>query len=218
MFKLAIRVSAKRLFPNFVFLDAPFNAQYYKPGQPETEAVAMGCRTRVLSSVFPESDGIVFGRGNNSFTSINLPRIGIKYGICLGGRDTADIDGFYKELDEIIELVISQLLERYKIQANKKVKNFPFLMGQKVWFGSEELGWEDTLEKVIKHGTLTIGFIGLAETLIALVGKHHGEDQNAQKLGLEIISYMRDKMDKAAEKYTLNFSLIATPKHRWEAI
>jgi ribonucleoside-triphosphate reductase len=211
LFKLAMRVSAKRLFPNFVFLDAPFNAKYYKPGRPETEAVAMGCRTRVMGSVFPESDGIVFGRGNDSFTSINLPRIAIKYGICLGDREVADMDGFYKELDETIELVINQLLERYRLQCKKKVKNFPFLMGQKVWFGSEELGWDDTLEKVIKHGTLTAGFIGLAETLIALIGKHHGEDKDAQKLGLEIVSHMRQRMDEAAKKYTLNFSLIATP-------
>ena len=211
LFKLAMRVSSKRLFPNFVFLDAPFNAKYYQPGRPETEAVAMGCRTRVMSSVFPESDGIVFGRGNDSFTSINLPRIAIKHGICLGNRETPDMEGFYKELDETIELVISQLLERYRVQCKKKVKNFPFLMGQKVWFGSEELDWEDTLEKVIKHGTLTAGFIGLAETLIALTGKHHGEDKNVQQLGLEIISHIRQRMDEAAEKYTLNFSLIATP-------
>jgi ribonucleoside-triphosphate reductase len=211
LFKLAMRVSSKRLFPNFVFLDAPFNLKYYQQGRPETEAVAMGCRTRVMSSVFPESDGIVFGRGNDSFTSINLPRIAIKHGICLGERTTADIDGFYKELDETIELVIGQLLERYKLQCNKKVKNFPFLMGQKVWFGSDELDWDDTIEEVIKHGTLTAGFIGLAETLIALIGKHHGESEEAQKLGLEIIGHMRQRMDEAAQKYTLNFSLIATP-------
>lgn len=211
LFKLAMRVSAKRLFPNFVFLDAPFNLKYYQPDRPETEAVAMGCRTRVMSSVFPESDGIVFGRGNDSFTSINLPRIAIKHGICLNERTTADMDGFYKELDETIQLVIDQLLERYRLQCKKKVKNFPFLMGQKVWFGSDELGWDDTIEDVIKHGTLTAGFIGLAETLIALVGKHHGEDKEAQKLGLEIISHMRQRMDEAAQKYTLNFSLIATP-------
>jgi len=211
LFKLAIRVSAKRLFPNFVFIDAPHNIQYYKPGRPETEIVAMGCRTRVIGSVFEESDGIVYGRGNNSFTSINLPRLGIKYGICLNKRDKADMKGFYGELDKTMDLVIDQLLERYKIQCNKKVKNFPFLMGQKVWFGSEELNWDDTLEKVIKHGTLTVGFIGLAETLIALIGKHHGESKEAQQLGLEIIKHMREYMDKAAKQYTLNFSLIATP-------
>ena len=211
LFKLSCRVSAKRLFPNFVFIDAPFNLQYYKPGRPETEIATMGCRTRVIGSVFPESDGIVFGRGNNSFTSIDLPRIGIKHGIALGERQEPAIADFYKELDEVIEVVIQQLLERFEIQKNKKVKNFPFLMGQKIWFDSDQLGWEDTLEKVIKHGTLTAGFIGLAETLTALFGKHHGESEDAQKAGIRIIGHMRKRMDEAAAKYQLNFSLIATP-------
>lgn len=211
LFKLSCRVSAKRLFPNFVFIDAPFNLQYYKPGRPETEIATMGCRTRVIGSVFPESDGIIFGRGNNSFTSINLPRIGINHGICLGERTMPNIDGFYQELDSLIELVIQQILDRYEIQKNKKVKNFPFLMGQKIWFDSDKLEWEDTLEDIIKHGTLTIGFIGLAETLTALYGKHHGESEAAQEAGLAIIGHMRKRMDEAASKYRLNFSLIATP-------
>lgn len=211
LFKLSCRVSAKRLFPNFVFIDAPFNLQYYKLGRPETEIATMGCRTRVISSVFPESDGIIFGRGNNSFTSINLPRLGIKYGIALGERAQADITGFYQELDSLIELVIQQILDRYEIQKNKRVKNFPFLMGQKIWFDSEQLGWEDTLEDVIKHGTLTVGFIGLAETLKALYGKHHGESEEAQHAGLAVIGHMRKRMDEAATKYQQNFSLIATP-------
>lgn len=211
LFKLSCRVSAKRLFPNFVFIDAPFNLQYYKPGHPETEIATMGCRTRVIGSVFPESDGVVFGRGNNSFTSINLPRIAIKHGIALNERTSPNMDSFYKELDEMIELTIQQLLERYEIQKNKKVKNFPFLMGQHVWFDSDKLNWEDTLEDIIKHGTLSIGFIGLAEALKALYGKHHGESDESQKVGMDIISYMRNKMDEASDKYTLNFSLIATP-------
>lgn len=211
LFKLSCRVSAKRLFPNFVFIDAPYNLQYYKPGQPETEIATMGCRTRVLGSVFPESDGIIFGRGNNSFTSINLPRLGIKHGTVLGERATVDMEGFYTELDELIELVVQQILERYEIQKRKKVKNFPFLMGQRIWFDSDKLGWEDTLEDVIKHGTLTIGFIGLAETLKALLGEHHGESEAAQQVGLGIIGHMRKRIDEAAQKYQLNFSLIATP-------
>lgn len=211
LFKLSCRVSAKRLFPNFVFLDAPFNLQYYKPGRPETEIATMGCRTRVIGSLFPESDGVVFGRGNISFTSINLPRLGIKYGTVLGERQQPDVDAFYKELDSLIELVIQQLLERYEIQKKKKVKNFPFLMGQKIWFDSDKLGWEDTLEDVIKHGTLSVGFIGLAETLVALFGKHHGESEEGQKAGLKIIGHMRKRMDEAVAKYQLNFSLIATP-------
>ena len=211
LFKLSCRVSAKRLFPNFVFLDAPFNLQYYQPGRPETEVATMGCRTRVVGSVFPESDGIVFGRGNLSFTSINLPRLGIKYGIACGERRQPDLSGFFGELDTVIDLVVAQLLERYEIQKNKKVKNFPFLMGQNIWFGAEQLNWEDRLEAVIKHGTLTAGFIGLAETLKALTGSHHGETADAQNLGLEIIGHMRRRMDEAANDYRLNFSLIATP-------
>lgn len=211
LFKLSCRVSAKRLFPNFVFIDAPFNLQYYKPGRPETEIATMGCRTRVIGSVFPESDGIIYGRGNNSFTSINLPRLGIKHGTILGERKQPDIEGFYAELDELIELVVQQILERYEIQKRKKVKNFPFLMGQKIWFDSDDLGWDDTLEDVIKHGTLTVGFIGLAETLKALLGIHHGESDAAQRAGLKIIGHMRKRMDEAAVKYQKNFSLIATP-------
>lgn len=207
LFKLACRVSAKRLFPNFSFLDAPFNAQYYKEGRPETEATYMGCRTRVLGNVCGED--IVSGRGNLSFTTINLPRLGIKYGLV--NNKMTNIDGFFNELDEKIELVIEQLLERMEVQGNKKMKNFPFLMGQGIWHGSDELGAEDNLKEVIKQGTLTIGFIGLAECLIGLIGKHHGESKEAQELGLKIITHMRDKMDEASEKYNLNFSLIATP-------
>ncbi|WP_099192817.1 anaerobic ribonucleoside triphosphate reductase [Tepidibacter mesophilus] len=207
LFKLACKVSSKRLFPNFSFIDAPFNLQYYKEGRPETEATYMGCRTRVLGNVCGEE--IVTGRGNLSFTTINLPRLGIKHGI-LKNKES-DIEGFYKELQEKIDLVVDQLMERFEIQANKKVKNFPFLMGQGVWLGSKELSWEDDLREVIKQGTLTIGFIGLAECLKALIGEHHGESDYAQNLGVEIIKYMRDKMDEASEKYGLNFSLIATP-------
>ena len=207
LFKLSCRVSAKRLFPNFSFLDAPFNKKYYQEGNPETEATYMGCRTRVMSNVC--GDNQASGRGNLSFTTINLPRLGIKHGILKNNK--ADLDGFFKELDEKIDLVIDELLERMQIQANKKVKNFPFLMGQGVWKGSEDLGAEDKLEEVIKQGTLTLGFIGLAECLIALTGKHHGESDESQELGLRIISHMRQRMDEASKKYNLNFSLIATP-------
>ena len=207
LFKLSCRVSAKRLFPNFSFLDAPFNSKYYKEGHPETEVTYMGCRTRVLGNVCGEE--IVSGRGNLSFTTINLPRLGIKYGM-ISNKET-DLDGFFKDLDKKIDLVIDQLLERMEIQGNKKVKNFPFLMGQGIWVGSENLGPEDKLGEVIKQGTLTIGFIGLAECLIGLIGKHHGESKEAQELGIRIISHMKNRMDEASEKYKLNFSLIATP-------
>ena len=211
LFKRSMEVSAKRLFPNFCFIDAPYNLKYYKKGDYRTEIATMGCRTRVFASVFPESDGIVTGRGNCSFTTVNLVRIGIKHGICLGERKEADWDGFYKELDEKMYLVKDELLERFEFQANQHVRNFPFLMGQGNWFGSEKLGPNDTLRDVIKHGTLSIGFIGLAETLVAMVGKHHGEDEDARDLGLDIITHMREKCDSYCKKYKLNFSLLATP-------
>lgn len=211
LFKRSMEVSAKRLFPNFCFIDAPYNLKYYKKGDYRTEVATMGCRTRVFASVFPESDGIVTGRGNLSFTSINLVRIGIKHGICLGERKEADWDGFYKELDEKMDLVKDELLERFEFQASQHVRNFPFLMGQGNWFGSEKLGPNDTLREVIKHGTLSIGFIGLAETLVAMTGKHHGEDEESRELGLDIITHMREKCDAYSKKYKLNFTLLATP-------
>lgn len=203
LFKLACRVSAKRLFPNFSFLDAPYNLQYYKEGRPETECAYMGCRTRVIGNVYDHDREIVNGRGNLSFTSINLPRIAIKA--------KGDIDAFFEGLDHMIDIAIGQLNERYHIQCQKKVKNFPFLMGQGVWIDSEKLKPEDTIEEVLKHGTLTIGFIGLAECLKALIGEHHGESDRAQSLGIEIVAYMRKRMDEEARRTGLNWSVIATP-------
>ena len=191
MFKLACRVSAKRLFPNFSFLDAPFNLKYYKQGQPETVVAYMGCRTRVIGNVYDPSMEIVNGRGNLSFTTINLPRIAL--------RCNKDVNKFFNELDIKIDLVIDQLLERYEIQARKKVKNYPFLMGQGVWIDSDRLGWEDEVREVLKHGTLTTGFIGLAECLKVLIGKHHGESEEAQELGLKIIGHMRKRMDETSK-------------------
>jgi ribonucleoside-triphosphate reductase len=203
LFKLACRVSAKRLFPNFSFLDAPFNLKYYKPGQPETEIAYMGCRTRVIGNVYDSEREVIYGRGNLSFTTVNLPRIAL--------RSNKNINIFFDELERRIKLVIDQLIERYNIQARKKVKNFPFLMGQGIWIDSDKLGWDDEIGDVLKHGTLTMGFIGLAECLKALIGKHHGESQEAQNLGLEIIGFMRRKMDEASARYKMNFTLIATP-------
>ena len=212
LFKLAMRVSSKRLFPNFTFLDAPFNLKFYKQGDYHTEVATMGCRTRVYESIFPESNGTSVGRGNDSFTSINLPRIGIKHGICLGERKEPDWKGFYKELDEMLDLVADQLYERYKFQGSMLVRNFPFLMGQHNWMGSENLGMDDKLESVIKHGTLSIGFIGLAETLVAMTGHHHGESDEMQARGLEIIGHMRERADDYKfNKYHLNYGIIATP-------
>ena len=202
LFKKAIKVSGARLFPNFSFLDAPYNLQYYKPGDYKSEISYMGCRTRVMSNVDKDNE-ITTGRGNLSFTSVNLPRLGIKH--------KGDLKAFFKDLGEKCDLVKDQLLERFEIQSHKKVYNFPFLMGQNVWLDSGKLKWNDEVGEVIKHGTLTIGFIGLAECLKALIGKHHGESEEAQKLGLEIIGFMRNKTDEYTKKYNLNFSLIATP-------
>lgn len=203
LFKMAIRVSAKRLFPNFSFLDAPFNAQYYKKGDYNTEVAYMGCRTRVMGNVYDPSREITCGRGNLSFTTINLPRLGIEA--------HGDLNKFFQMLDDRIDLCIEQLLHRFKIQCSKKVYNYPFLMGQGVWIDSEKLSRYDTVEEVLKHGTLSIGFIGLAETLVALTGKHHGESEESQKLGLSIIGHMRSRMDEESEKTKLNWSLLATP-------
>lgn len=212
LFKLACRVSAKRLFPNFSFLDAPFNLAFYKEGDFKTEVGYMGCRTRLMSDVTDLNNQTTGGRGNLSFTSINLPRIGIKNGICLKERDKADMDGFYDDLGKMMDLVRDQLLERFEIQCSKHVYNFPFLLASGVWTDGDKLKPTDRLRKILKHGSLTIGFIGLAETLKALIGKHHGESEEAQKLGLEIISFMRKRCDEYAEKYNLNFTLIATPR------
>ncbi|MDR1532927.1 MAG: anaerobic ribonucleoside triphosphate reductase [Clostridiales bacterium] len=203
LFELACRVSAKRMYPNFSFIDAPFNLQYYRPGRPETEVAYMGCRTRVISNVYDRENEVTFGRGNLSYTSVNLPRIAL--------RSLGDRKWFYRELDKKIDLIIDQLLERFKIQSAKKVRNFPFLMGQGVWLGSDKLSIEDTVGDVLKHGTLSVGFIGLAEALTALTGKHHGESEEAQQLGLDIIGHIRKRMDAESEKRDLNFTLIATP-------
>ncbi len=211
LFKLACKVSAKRLFPNFSFLDAPFNLEYYKEGDYRTEVGYMGCRTRVMADVTDPNNQTTGGRGNLSFTSINLPRLGIKHGICLHEREKADMKGFYEDLGEMMDLVRDQLLERFEIQCNKRVYNFPFLLGSGVWTDGDKLKPTDRLRKILKHGTLTIGFIGLAETLKALIGKHHGESEEAQKLGLEIIGFMRKRCNEYCKKWNLNFTLIATP-------
>ena len=203
LFKLACRVSAKRLFPNFSFLDAPFNLQYYKEGDYNSEVAYMGCRTRVMSNNYDRSREVTCGRGNLSFTSVNLPRLAIKA--------NGNVDFFFEQLDRMLDLVCDQLMARYKIQAAKKVRNYPFLMGQGVWLDSDKLGPNDEVGEVLKHGTLTVGFIGLAECLKALIGKHHGESQEAQNLGLDIVGYMRKRMDEMSEKTGFNYSLIATP-------
>ncbi len=203
LFKLACRVSAKRMFPNFSFIDAPFNAQYYKPGHPETEVAYMGCRTRVMANNYDPEREIAYSRGNLSFTSINLPRLAL--------LSHGDLSRFYQGLDRMVSLVINQLLARFKLQCSKKAFNYPFMMGNGVWLDSDKLKTNDSVGEILKHGTLTVGFIGFAECLKALTGKHHGESAESQELGLQIISFMRKQVDKACAKYGLNFSLIATP-------
>ncbi len=203
LFRLSCRVSAKRLFPNYTFLDSPFNLQYYVPGRPETEVATMGCRTRVMGNVYDPTRQIAYSRGNLSFTSINLPRIAIEA--------EGDEKRFYEKLQAMLELVAQQMLDRFEIQANKHIYNYPFLMGQGVWLDSDHLGLQDDLREVLKHGTLSIGFIGLAETLTALYGQHHGQSEDMQSKGLEIIGFMRDYCDRKSQELKMNITLLGTP-------
>lgn len=203
LFRLACQVSAKRLFPNFSFLDAPYNLKYYKEGHPETEIALMGCRTRVIGNYYDKTRQIIPGRGNLSFTSINLPRLGIEA--------KGSISKFYDSLDKLIYMIFDQLMDRFEIISQKHVYNYPFLMGQGIWLDSEKLDPDDTIENIIKHGTMSVGFIGLAECLVALVGKHHGESEEARKLGYEILKHMREITDAYTVKTGLNFSLFSTP-------
>ncbi|MCL2138503.1 MAG: anaerobic ribonucleoside-triphosphate reductase [Treponema sp.] len=196
LFKLSMLVACKRLFPNFSFQDSSFN----KPFRDE-EVAYMGCRTRVIANC--NGPNVTDCRGNLSFSTINLPRLGI--------RANKDLASFWKYLDNVIDLCIEQLLTRYDVQKNLKVKDFPFLMGQKLYLDSEKLGKNDPIEKAIKHGTLSIGFIGLAECLVALTDKHHGESIDSQTLGLTIVSHMRRRCDEATKKHQLNITLLATP-------
>ena len=203
LFTLAMETSAKRLFPNFSFLDAPFNLQYYREGDYNSEVAYMGCRTRVMGNVHDPDRQVTCGRGNLSFTSVNLPRLGIEA--------RGDLQKFFAMLDDRIDLIFRQLLHRFKIQGAKKVYNYPFLMGEGIWLDSQNLDWEDSVEEALKHGTLTIGFIGLAETLKALIGEHHGESAAAQELGLKIVGHIRKRADGKSAETGLNFTLIATP-------
>ncbi len=203
LFRLAMKVSAKRLFPNFAFIDAPFNLQYYKPGHPETEVAYMGCRTRVMGNVYDPTREIAPGRGNLSFTSVNLPRLAIEA--------KGDLLAFFKSLNSMLDLILDQLLARYYIQESRLVRNFPFLMGEGVWMDSEKLSPDDRVGEVLKHGTLSIGFCGLAECLVALNGKHHGEDESSQKLGLQIVGYIRDYCDRLSRLLGMNITCLATP-------
>lgn len=209
LLELACKVTAKRNFPNFSFLDVPFNKKFEKENAPHTEVSYMGCCTRIVENVIDEYKQFGAGRGNLSLTTINLPRLGIKYGKI--SNEKIDLKSFLKDLEEKMDLVKDQLLERFEIQCGKKIYNFPFLLGQGIWIDSEKLKDTDNLRRVLKHGSLSIGFIGLAECLKALTGKYHGESEEAQKIGIQIIEFMRQKCDEYTQKYNLNFVLMATP-------
>ena len=195
LFNLAMRVSAQRLNPTFSFMDASYNRPY------GTEVGYMGCRTRVIAN--RHGAEVTDGRGNLSFTTINLPRVALRAG--------GDIGAFYDGLEEVVDLAARQLHHRYRIQSRLQVKDMPFLMGQHLYLDSEQLKPDDLIQPVIKHGTLSIGFIGLAETLIVLTGRHHGAMADARQLGLEIVTYLRRKTDQLSEEYDLNYTLLATP-------
>lgn len=215
LFQLACRVSTKRLFPNFEFLDAPFNLEFYKEGDPDTEVATMGCRTRVMANI--NGPSTTSGRGNLSFTTINLPRLAIEASneANPGNGDGATAGAVYAlfmhKLDDALDLVIGQLLERFEIQAERHVYNYPFLMGQGVWMDSDKLKREDTVRDVIKHGTLGIGFIGLAEAMKAIFGKNHAESKEVWDHAYKVVERIRNLSDQATKAYHLNFSVIATP-------
>ncbi|WP_067841001.1 anaerobic ribonucleoside triphosphate reductase [Amphibacillus sediminis] len=199
LYQLALETTAKRLFPNFSFIDSTINRQHYD-GTPESEVAYMGCRTRVMANRHGDENSIQ--RGNLSFTSINLVKIALV---------AQSVDHFFDTLAKYTDIVIQQLLERFEFQANKQAQHFSFLYSQGVWKNSEQLNPTDKLKEVLKQGTLSVGFIGLAEALVALIGEHHGQSNHAYQLGYQIVEFMRARVDAAAEQYDLNFSLIATP-------
>lgn len=210
LYQLACQVSARRFFPNFLNLDAPFNThEKWNINDPERynyEVATMGCRTRVFENRFGEKTSI--GRGNLSFTTINIVKLALE---CREIKDKETrINAFFAKLDSILDITALQLHERYNFQKTALAKQFPLLMSS-LWIGCDNLNPNDTIESVINQGTLGIGFIGLAECLIALTGKHHGEDENAQQLGIKIITYMRDRANEFCEKYQHNYSILATP-------
>lgn len=203
LFELACRVSAKRLFPNFSFIDSPYNLQYYKPGHPETEVAIMGCRTRTIGNVYDPTNEVCPGRGNLFFTTINLPRLGIEA--------NHNIDKFFKMFDERIDQCFVQCLDRLELISHKRVFNFPFLMGEGVYIGSDKLNPTDEIKDVVKQGSMAVGFIGLAECLVALTGKHHGESEESRQLGLKIIRHLRKRCDEECAKTGLTWACFATP-------
>lgn len=218
LFKMSCEISAKRLFPNWVNVDAPYNLKYYKPEDPRTQIAAMGCRTRVISNVYDPKHEICYGRGNLFWTTLNLPYIALEVKESLEKVTYPDgyskqwlIDAFFKRLDQEIDDILDFSRDRLRIISKRKAFNYPFAMGQHEYVDSEKLNLNDSIEEVIKQGTISVGFIGLAETLITLIGKHHGESEEAQELGLKIVSFMRARMDQESKNTNMNYSLMATP-------
>ncbi|WP_059049876.1 anaerobic ribonucleoside triphosphate reductase [Paenibacillus senegalimassiliensis] len=209
LFLKAAECSAKRLYPNFANLDAPLNLMYYDPANPDTEFATMGCRTRVLADRFGRNH--LSGKGNLSFNTLNLVKLGLEHGTALGKRKTADERGFYRELTHYMDISLEGLLHRFQIQASQKAKASDFMMREGVWEGGEQLGPEDTVGDLLKHGSLSIGFIGLAECMKAMYGKHHGEDKEVYQKAYDIITYMRRYCDEQSERHNLNITLFATP-------
>lgn len=207
--KLALRVTAKRLFPNFINLDAPFNLKYYKEGRPETEVTAMGCRTRTIANVYDPTKEVVTSRGNLFFTTINLPYIALEAVINAGEQDRVEV--FFNKLTKVLDDVVKLSLDRLETISRRKAKNYPFLMGQHLYMDSEKLMPDDEIRDVVKHGSMTAGFIGLSEALVALTGMHHGESAASQELGLRIVKFMNDYMDETSKKLKLNFGVMGSP-------
>lgn len=207
--QLALRVTAKRLFPNFINLDAPFNLKYYKEGRPETEVTAMGCRTRTIANVYDPTKEVVTSRGNLFFTTINLPYIALDAVINAGEQDRVEV--FFNKLTKVLDDVVKLSLDRLETISRRKAKNYPFLMGQHLYMDSEKLMPDDEIRDVVKHGSMTAGFIGLSEALVALTGMHHGESAASQELGLRIVKFMNDYMDETSKKLKLNFGVMGSP-------
>lgn len=209
LFLKAAKCSAKRLYPNFANLDAPLNLMYYDPTDPDTEFATMGCRTRVLADRFGRNR--LSGKGNLSFNTLNLVKLGLKYGIALGHRKEPDERGFYRELTHYMNIALEGLLHRFSIQASQKAKASDFMMREGVWEGGEQLAPDDQVGELLKHGSLSIGFIGLAECMKAMYGRHHGEDEAVYQKAYDLIAYMRDYCDGQSEIHNLNITLFATP-------
>ncbi|MDR6719544.1 anaerobic ribonucleoside triphosphate reductase [Paenibacillus sp. 2003] len=209
LFRLAVTCSSRRMYPNFVNVDASFNLPFYHPEDPDTIIATMGCRTRTLADRFGRNRQS--GKGNLSFNTINLVKLGIRFGICQGARAVADRAGFYTALESVMHNAASGLLHRYRIQTAQPAKASDFMMREGVWEGGEQLGPNEPVADLLKHGTLSLGFIGLAECMTALYGRHHGQDPHVHREALNIIRTMREFCDRMSEQHNLNITLFATP-------